>query len=76
MKHFGEPTYTSNLPSFRLEEGEVYLVPLVLVGKERRFDGGRGTEFYRFSPSKHDRHRIITFTDYNLPKLYQNPDKQ
>lgn len=72
MKHFGEPFHKSNLPSFPLEEGKVYLVPLVLISKERRFDGGRGTEFYRFGANKHDHHGIITFTDYNLPHIREN----
>lgn len=74
MKHFGEPIHKSNLPSFPLEEGKVYLVPLVLVSKERRFDGGRGTEFYRFCPNKYDHCRFLSFADYDLPKLYRIPD--
>lgn len=45
---FGEPWHTKNLPPFPLIEGETYLVPLKLLAKERRFDGGRGTEFYLF----------------------------
>lgn len=63
---FGEPWHTKNLPPFPLIEGETYLVPLKLLAKERRFDGGRGTEFYLFG----DCERLgcyVSFSDYNLP---------
>ena len=70
--NFGEPWHKENLPDFPLEEGNTYYVPLKLVGKERRFDGGRGTEFYIFGL---DRNRqCITFADYNLPKNLKNLD--
>lgn len=46
--HFGEPWHTKNLPPFPLVEGETYYIPMTLVKKERKFDGGRGTEFYHF----------------------------
>jgi hypothetical protein len=46
---FGEPMHTENLPDCPLEVGKTYLVPLKLIAKERRFDGGRGTEYYKFN---------------------------
>ena len=49
MENFGDPWHTKNLPPFDLVEGETYLVPLKLLSKERRFDGGRGTEYYEFN---------------------------
>lgn len=69
MKNFGEPWHKKNLPDFELVEGETYLVPLKLLSKERRFDGGRGTEFYTFGL---DYWRKITFSDSSLPKLQQD----
>lgn len=63
---FGEPWHTENLPPFPLIEGETYLVPLKLLAKERRFDGGRGTEFYLFG----DCERLgcyVSFSDKYLP---------
>lgn len=69
MENFGKPWHTENLPSFELVEGETYLVPLKLLSKERRFDGGRGTEFYTFGI---DNWRKITFSDYSLPDIMQD----
>lgn len=46
---FGEPWHTENLPDCPLEVGKTYLVPLKLIAKERRYDGGRGTEYYKFN---------------------------
>lgn len=46
---FGEPMHSERLPRFPLEIGKTYLVPLKLIRKERRFDGGRGTEYYEFN---------------------------
>ena len=46
---FGEPMHSERLPQFPLEVGKTYLVPLKLIRKERRFDGGRGTEYYDFN---------------------------
>lgn len=63
---FGEPWHTKNLPPFPLIEGETYLVPLKLLSKERRFDGGRGTEFYLFG----DCERLgcyVSFSDKYIP---------
>ena len=68
---FGEATHTENLPDFPLNEGCTYLVPLKLLSKERRFDGGRGTEYYTFGI---DNWRRITFADYNLPNLKEIND--
>lgn len=45
---FGKPIHPENLPECGLEIGKYYLVPMVLTSKERRFDGGRGTEYYEF----------------------------
>lgn len=65
---FGEPWHKSNLPDFELVEGETYLVPLKLLRKERRFDGGRGTEFYMFGDSER-LGRYVSFSDYTLPQI-------
>lgn len=76
MENFGEPWHKKNLPDFELIEGETYLVPLKLLSKERRFDGGRGTEFYTFGI---DNWRKITFSDQFIPKIMKdgrNPEKQ
>jgi hypothetical protein len=66
---FGEPWHKNNLPVFDLEEGKTYLVSLKFLKKERRFDGGRGTEFYTFGI---DDCRKITFNDYNLPRILKD----
>ena len=69
MENFGEPWHTKNLPPFDLVEGETYLVPLKLLSKERRFDGGRGTEFYTFGI---DNWRKITFSDQSIPEIMKD----
>lgn len=69
MKNFGEPWHKKNLPDFELVEGETYLVPLKLLSKERRFDGGRGTEFYTFG---FDQWRKITFSDQSIPEILKD----
>lgn len=69
MENFGDPWHTENLPPFDLVEGETYLVPLKLISKERRFDGGRGTEFYVFGI---DNWRKITFSDQSIPKIMKD----
>lgn len=66
--NFGEPWYTEYLPDFPLKEGETYLVPLKLLKKERRFDGGRGTEYYLFGDCER-LGRYVSFSDYMLPKI-------
>ena len=63
---FGEPWHTENLPPFPLIEGETYLVPLKLLSKERRFDGGRGTEFYLFGDCER-LGRYVSFSDKYIP---------
>lgn len=68
MDNFGEPYHKENLPEFELKEGEIYLVPLKLLKKERRFDGGRGTEFYFFGDCER-LGRYVSFSDYMLPKI-------
>ena len=69
MKNFGEAWHKQNLPDFELVEGETYLVPLKLLSKERRFDGGRGTEFYTFGT---DHYRKITFSDMSIPEILKD----
>lgn len=69
MKNFGEPWHKQNLPDFELVKGETYLVPLKLLSKERRFDGGRGTEFYTFGT---DHYRKITFSDMSIPEILKD----
>jgi hypothetical protein len=66
---FEEPWHTEYLPDFPLKEGETYLVPLKLLSKERRFDGGRGTEFYTFGI---DNWRKITFSDQSIPEIMKD----
>ena len=44
-------------------------VPLKLLSKERRFDGGRGTEFYTFGT---DHYRKITFSDMSIPEILKD----
>lgn len=43
-----EVWHTKNLPNFPIEEGKWYNIPAKFIRMERRFDGGRGTEFYMF----------------------------
>lgn len=64
---FGDAWHTENLPPFPLIEGETYLVPLKLLKKERRFDGGRGTEFYLFGDNER-LGRYVSFSDKNIPQ--------
>ena len=66
---FGEPWHTESLPDCPLEVGKTYLVPLKLLAKERRFDGGRGTEFYKFSYQTEDYgYRHFSIIDYHMTK--------
>ena len=66
---FGEPMHTENLPDCPLEVGKTYLVPLQLIAKERRFDGGRGSEFYKFNYRTEDYgYRPFSIIDYNMSK--------
>ena len=76
---FGEPMHTENLPDCPLEVGKTYLVPLKLLAKERRFDGGRGTEFYKFNYQTEDYgYRPFSISDYNMTKDIQEfkPDTE
>lgn len=69
---FGEPMHTENLPDCPLEVGKTYLVPLKLIAKERRFDGGRGSEFYKFNYQTEDYgYRPFSIIDYNMSKEIQ-----
>ena len=69
---FGEPMHTEFLPDCPLEVGKTYLVPLKLLAKERRFDGGRGTEYYRFNYRTEDYgYRPFSIIDYHMSKDIQ-----
>lgn len=69
---FGEPMHTEFLPDCPLEVGKTYLVPLKLIAKERRFDGGRGTEYYKFNYRTEDYgYRPFSISDYHMTKEIQ-----
>ena len=69
---FGEPFHTEFLPECPLEVGKTYLVPLKLLAKERRFDGGRGTEYYKFNYRTEDYgYRPFSIIDYHMSKDIQ-----
>ena len=69
---FGEPWHTENLPDCHLEVGKTYLVPLKLLAKERRFDGGRGTEYYKFNyRTETYGYRPFSISDYHMTKEIQ-----
>ena len=69
---FGEPWHTENLPDCPLEVGKTYLVPLKLIAKERRFDGGRGSEFYKFNYQTEDYgYRPFSISDFHMSKNIQ-----
>ena len=69
---FGEPMHTENLPDCYLEVGKTYLVPLKLIAKERRFDGGRGTEYYKFNyRTETYGYRPFSISDYHMSKEIQ-----
>lgn len=69
---FGEPWHTDNLPDCPLEVGKTYLVPLQLIAKERRFDGGRGTEYYKFNYRTNDYgYRPFSIVDFHMSKDIQ-----
>ena len=70
---FGEPLHTENLPDCPLEVGKTYLVPLKLLAKERRFDGGRGSEFYKFNyQTETYGYRPFSIIDYYMSKDIQS----
>ena len=69
---FGEPWHTENLPDCPLEVGKTYLVPLKLLAKERRFAGGRGTEYYKFNyRTENYGYRPFSISDYHMSKDIQ-----
>ena len=69
---FGEPFHTEFLPECPLEVGKTYLVPLKLIAKERRFDGGRGTEYYKFNYQTEDYgYRPFSIVDWRMSKDIQ-----
>lgn len=69
---FGEPWHTEHLPDCPLEVGKTYLVPLKLLAKERRFDGGRGTEYYKFNYRTEDYgYRPFSIVDWRMSKDIQ-----
>ena len=69
---FGEPMHTEFLPDCPLEVGKTYLVPLKLIAKERRFDGGRGTEYYKFNYRTEDYgYRPFSIVDWRMSKDIQ-----
>lgn len=69
---FGEPIHTEFLPDCPLEVGKTYLVPLQLIAKERRFDGGRGTEYYKFNYRTEDYgYRPFSIVDWRMSKDIQ-----
>lgn len=74
---FGEPLHTENLPDCPLEVGKTYLVPLKLLAKERQFDGGRGTEYYKFNYRTEDYgYRPFSIIDYDMSKDIQLFEKK
>ena len=74
---FGEPLHTENLPDCPLEVGKTYLVPLQLIAKERRFDGGRGSEFYKFNyQTENYGYRSFSIIDYDMSKDIQPFEKK
>lgn len=74
---FGEPIHTENLPDCPLKVGKIYLVPLRLLAKERRFDGGRGTEYYKFNYCTETYgYRPFSISDYDMSKDIQTFEKK
>lgn len=74
---FGEPRHKENLPDFDLEVGKTYLVPMKLLGKDRCFDGGRGTEYYEFHYTTGNYgYRPFSIPDYHMTKEILEFDKK
>lgn len=74
---FVEPRYKDNLPDFELEVGKTYLVPMKLLGKDRRFDGGRLTEYYEFHYTTGVYgYRPFSIPDYHMTKEILPFDKK
>ena len=74
---FGEPIHKENLPDFDLEVGETYLVPMKLLEKDRRFEGGRGTEYYKFHYTTGTYgYKPFSIPDYHMTKEILPFDKK
>ena len=74
---FGEPRHKDNLPDFDLEVGKTYLVPMKLLEKDRRFDGGRLSEYYEFHyTSGPCGYRPFSIPDYHMTKEILEFDKK
>jgi hypothetical protein len=74
---FGKPMHTENLPDCPLEVGKTYLVPMQLIAKERRFDGGRGSEFYKFNYRTDSYgYRPFSISDFHMSKDIQPFEKK
>lgn len=74
---FGEPRHKKNLPDFELEVGKTYLVPMKLLEKDRRFDGGRGTEYYEFHYTTGEYgYKPFSIPDYHMSKEILQFDKK
>lgn len=74
---FGEPIHKENLPDFDLKVGETYLVPMKLLEKDRRFEGGRGTEYYKFHYTTGTYgYRPFSIPDYDMTNKIEQFDKK
>lgn len=74
---FGEPNHKENLPDFDLEVGKTYLVPMKLLEKDRRFDGGRLSEYYEFHYTTGVYgYRPFSVPDYHMTKEILPFDKK
>jgi hypothetical protein len=74
---FGEPRHKDNLPGFELEVGKTYLVPMKLLEKDRRFDGGRLSEYYEFHYTTGVYgYRPFSIPDYHMTKEILEFDKK
>lgn len=58
--------HRENMPDFELKKGTWCMLPVELQSVERRFDGGRGTEFYTF---KTEMGTTVTISDHYLKSL-------
>lgn len=67
---FGEPRYKDNLPDFELEVGKTYLVPMKLLGKDRRLDGGRLSEYYEF----HYTTGVYGYRPFSIPDYHMSKE--
>lgn len=67
---FGEPRHKENLPDFDLEVGKTYLVPMKLLEKDRRFDGGRLSEYYEF----HYTTGVYGYSPFSIPDYHMTKE--